>query len=166
MSKKLSIALCATAFVTVAVGAFANSLTIPHTFSAGTPSSAAEVNENFAAVQAAVDELELRLEALEESPDVVGCPEDTLALVGLCVEAEPRPNAAWFDAAAACAEADRRLPTASELVGIRDSESLSGFEWSADLDGLANRHMVSNSVVSASAHGGEQAFRCVLSRGL
>lgn len=49
--------------------AFAGPVDIPHQFEAGTPAVAAEVNENFAAVEVAVDDNAQRVAALETSVD-------------------------------------------------------------------------------------------------
>ena len=48
--------------------AFADEVTLPHTFVPNTPALAEEVNENFAAVKAAVDDNHFRVSALENAP--------------------------------------------------------------------------------------------------
>lgn len=63
----------------IASGAHAAPLTVPNTFTAGTPAKAAEVNANFSAVQSAVnaniseiDALKAQVDALAPSPSVAG----------------------------------------------------------------------------------------------
>ncbi len=46
---------------------YASSVTIPNTFTAGTPAVAAQVNANFAAVKTAVDDNDTRITALESA---------------------------------------------------------------------------------------------------
>lgn len=48
-----------------ATAAVASSVTLPHTFTAGTSAQAAQVNANFAAVQAAVDDNDARITTIE-----------------------------------------------------------------------------------------------------
>jgi len=52
----------------VAAVAFGSSLTVPNTFTTGTPARAAEVNANFTAVKTAVDDNNTRITALETAP--------------------------------------------------------------------------------------------------
>ncbi len=54
-----------TLFTMAALSVMAAELTIPHTFTAGTPAKASEVNANFNAVKSAVDDKETRVDALE-----------------------------------------------------------------------------------------------------
>lgn len=53
------------AVAVVSVTAWASSLTLPNTFTAGTTAKASEVNANFAAVKAAVDDNNARITALQ-----------------------------------------------------------------------------------------------------
>ena len=52
----------------VAAVAFGSSLTIPNQFSAGTPTSASQMNANFTAVASAVNDNNSRITALETTP--------------------------------------------------------------------------------------------------
>lgn len=51
----------------------------------------------------------------------VGCPGGTRAAVGACVEDTTRTPQGLIDAAGTCAAAGRRLPTTSELIGLRST---------------------------------------------
>lgn len=59
---------CALAGLT---GVFASDVTLPHVFSPNTPARADEVNENFAAVQAAVDDNHSLIQGLRNGPQAI-----------------------------------------------------------------------------------------------
>jgi hypothetical protein len=58
------ICMVAVGLVLFSLAAFAGDVTIPNTFTAGTTAKAAEVNANFAAVEAAVDDNDARIDTL------------------------------------------------------------------------------------------------------
>ncbi len=55
----------------MSVVAWANTVTLPNTFTAGTTARAAEVNANFAAVKTAVDDNNARITVLETAPTFI-----------------------------------------------------------------------------------------------
>lgn len=63
--KKLILTLMSAFFVLASSQAYASDVTLPNTFTAGTPARAAEVNGNFTAVKTAVDDNNARLTAVE-----------------------------------------------------------------------------------------------------
>lgn len=63
------------------------------------------------------------------------CPDGTVKTGDACIETTARENATWDAASAACAQAGRHLPSASELTAARllDGVNLGGGEISADV---------------------------------
>lgn len=73
------------------------------------------------------------------------CPTGTREFAGACIEETARAAQNWQNAANTCGAADRRLPTASELMGFRQLPgiTLAGSEVSSDLhhDGTNARYV-------------------------
>jgi hypothetical protein len=120
--------------VVIAAGAIANTLSIPNTFSPHTPALAAQVNANFQAVKASVDDNDARIAALEAAAN---CPSGFTRADKWCGESTPRAANTWYVAAATCKAAGMRLcPFAlfqagylpvSHPVGNGDAE------WTSDI---------------------------------
>ncbi|MCC6524063.1 MAG: hypothetical protein IT373_15490 [Polyangiaceae bacterium] len=72
MNRK-ALAVMAAVAVTIPVVAIASPLTTPNTFTAGTVISAAAVNANFDAIEAAVDDNDARITLLEGAPKLATC---------------------------------------------------------------------------------------------
>jgi hypothetical protein len=72
MNKSILTTVVSTALLAVAQASLASDVTIPNTFTAGTPAVAVQVNANFAAVEAAVDDNDARIDMLETQPSISG----------------------------------------------------------------------------------------------
>ena len=60
MASLISLGLSLVAGMALCMNAWASDVSIPHTFTSGTPAVAAEVKANFSAVKTAVDDKDLR----------------------------------------------------------------------------------------------------------
>lgn len=153
----------ATLMASSSTALLASSVTIPNTFTSGTPALASEVNGNFTAVETAVNDNDSRITTLETGS---GCSSDMVAVGPLCIDKYeasvwdaatggtqlspagpgagvpnivcqadgsdcgataanpiyarsvpgvlPAGHISWFQAAQACANVGKRLPTSAE----------------------------------------------------
>ncbi len=109
------------------------------------------------------------------------CPSGMVRQSDFCFEQSLRTAAPWFDAAATCGEAERRLGTPSELYSVvaRLSADEPSGEWTSTVfefpNGGAeetraelifkNSYAVPSPLAHGSAVGTPQAYRCLVSAG-
>ncbi len=159
-------------FVTSAQAATA---TIPNTFTAGTTSSAAQVNANFTAIKTAVDDNNTRITALEACP--AGFTDVSAAgnQLGCMQTAEQVTAATWEMASDTCFKTyGGRLPTSGEWYITMNNFVLTAetdnWEWNNDalFTTLGDRHAMSgltlNSSTDASGDTAVLAYRCWIPR--
>jgi hypothetical protein len=97
------------------------------------------------------------------------CPSKTRYFEGGCIERKARIKANWDDAISTCSDANRRLPSVSELDGFRLEShiTLVGFEWTSEYATLDSTMGAHYSVVSDSGehdlapHTQLHVYRCV-----
>ena len=147
-----------TGLLVAAVGgavALANTVTLPFSFSANTPARASEVNGNFQAVKAAVDDnqaqitslagqltgVSTRVSTLESNQLNPVCPTGLTKVAGECVESIQRAATSWTTARTTCATVQRRLCDLDVLLSECAAAFTNGtIEWTRGVrfDGTTN----------------------------
>jgi hypothetical protein len=96
-------------------------LTVPHTFTAGTPSKAAQVNENFAEVETYVNDLETQLgdlstELAAVETSITACPADMSKVGAWCIDNTVSDAVNVSTASIACLDAGKFICPVDALV--------------------------------------------------
>ncbi len=119
--------------VVVSVVAFAANVTIPNTFTAGTPAKASEVNANFQAVKTAVDDNQSQITALKAR----ACGTGTTKVGDKCMDSTVRVGLVKFqEGATACATAGGELCSAELIMAaVEQSKITVGMTSTTTSDG-------------------------------
>lgn len=161
--------------------AWAGAVTIPNTFTAGTTSSAAQVNGNFTAVKTAVDDNDARITANAANIPSTACPAGftDVSAAGSqlgCMQTAEQGTGIWETAANTCFTTfGGRLPTSGEWYITMNNFVLTAevdnWEWNDDgmnNAGAANGHSVSGlGTIFQSSFDSDtvtHAYRCWLPR--